>query len=161
VNKWDQVTSGEKRAISQSKAARIQDAKRPHDRKVYEERLRYGLKFLQYAPVIFISAHTGKGTDKILPLIEQVAAERRKRIPTAEMNRFVKRIDFDRASVPVSKRVRIYYMTQASVAPPTFILFTDRAVKLHFSYQRFIENQIREAFGFMGTPIWIKSRASE
>jgi GTPase len=160
VNKWDLIMSGEKRAISQSKAARIQDAKRPQDRKLYEERLRYGLKFLSYAPVLFISASTGKGTEKILPLIEKVAAERRKRISTSEMNRFMKKIDFDRASVPVSKRVRIYYMTQVTVAPPTFVLFTDRAVKLHFSYERFIENQIRAEFEFLGTPIWIKSRAS-
>ncbi len=160
VNKWDLIMSGEKRAISQSRAARIQDAKRPQDRKLYEERLRYGLKFLSYAPVLFISASTGKGTDKILPLIEKVAAERRKRISTSEMNRFMKTIDFDRASVPVSKRVRIYYMTQVTVAPPTFVLFTDRKVKLHFSYERFIENQIRAEFEFLGTPIWIKSRAS-
>jgi GTP-binding protein len=159
VNKWDLVASGEKRAVSQSKAARIQDAKRPQNRKLYEERLRYGLKFLSYAPVLFISAEKGRGTDQILPLIEEVAAERRKRISTGEMNRFLKTVDFDRASVPVSKRVRIYYMTQAAVAPPTFILFTDRPVKLHFSYQRFLENQIRAAFGFMGTPIWIKNRA--
>jgi GTPase len=161
VNKWDLVASGEKRAISQSKAARIQDAKRPHDRALYEQRLRYGLKFLSYAPVLFLSAHTGTGTDKILPLIEKIAAERRKRITTGEMNRFLKTVDFDRASVPVSKRVKIYYMTQASVAPPTFVLFTDRAVKLHFSYQRFLENQIRHAFGFIATPIWIKNRSRD
>jgi GTP-binding protein len=161
VNKWDLVASGEKRAISQSRTARIQDAKRPQDRALYEERLRYGLKFLAYAPVLFLSAHTGKGTERILPLIEKVAAERRKRVTTGEMNRFLKTIDFDRASVPVSKRVRILYMTQAGVAPPTFVLFTDRAVKLHFSYQRFLENQIRAAFGFMGSPIWIKNRARE
>ena len=161
VNKWDLVASGEKRAISQSKAARIQDAKRPHDRALYEQRLRYGLKFLSYAPVLFLSAHTGTGTDKILPLIERVAAERRKRITTGEMNRFLKKVDFDRASVPVSKRVKILYMTQAGVAPPTFVLFTDRAVKLHFSYQRFLENQIRHVFGFMGTPIWIKNRSRD
>jgi GTPase len=160
VNKWDLIASGEKRAISQSKAARIQDAKRPQDRKLYEERLRYGLKFLAYAPVVFISALNGKGTEKILPLIEQVAAERRKRITTGEMNRFLKTVDFGRATVPISKRVKIYYMTQATVAPPTFVLFTDRTVKLHFSFERFIENQIRHAFGFVGTPIWIKSRAS-
>jgi len=161
VNKWDLVASGEKRAISQSKTARIQDAKRPQDRALYEERLRYGLKFLAYAPVLFLSAHTGKGTEKILPLIEKVAAERRKRITTGEMNRFLRTVDFDRASVPVSKRVKIYYMTQAGVAPPMFVLFTDRAVKLHFSYQRFLENQIRAAFGFVGSPIWIKNRARE
>jgi len=161
VNKWDLVASGEKRAVSQSRTARIQDAKRPQDRALYEERLRYGLKFLAYAPVLFLSAHTGKGTEKILPLIEKVAAERRRRITTSEMNRFLKTVDFDRASVPVSKRVKIYYMTQAGVAPPTFVLFTDRAVKLHFSYQRFLENQIRAAFGFMGSPIWIKNRARD
>ena len=161
VNKWDLIASGEKRAISQSRTARIQDAKRPQDRALYEERLRYGLKFLAYAPALFLSAHTGKGTEKILPLIEKVAAERRKRISTGEMNRFIRKVDFDRASVPVSKRVRILYMTQAGVAPPTFVLFTDRAVKLHFSYQRFLENQIRDAFGFIGSPIWIKNRARD
>jgi GTP-binding protein len=161
VNKWDLVASGEKRAVSQSKTARIQDAKRPQDRTLYEERLRYGLKFLSYAPVLFISAHTGKGTEKILPLIEKVAAERRKRVTTGEMNRFLKTVDFERASVPMSKRVKILYMTQAGVAPPMFVLFTDRAVKLHFSYQRFLENQIRAAFGFMGSPIWIKNRARD
>lgn len=161
VNKWDLVASGQKRAISQSKTARIQDAKRPQDRSAYEQRLRYGLKFLSYAPVVFISAETGKGTEKLLPLIEEVAKERRRRVSTSEMNRFLKSIDFDRASVPASKRVKIYYMTQAAVAPPTFVLFTDRPVKLHFSFERFIENQIRRVFGFLGTPIWIKSRASE
>ncbi len=61
--------------------------------------------------------------------------------------------------MPASKKVRIYYMTQAAVAPPTFVLFTDRQVRLHFSYERFLENQIRDAFGFVGSPIWFKVRA--
>ena len=161
VNKWDLVISGQRRAGRESKAERIRDSKRPADRAAYEQRVRYALKFLNYAPLLFISAETGKDTERIFPLLEEVAAERRKRISTAEMNRFLKQVDFDRASVPASHRVRIYYMTQASVSPPTFVLFTDRKVKLHFSYQRFIENQIRRAFGFMGTPIWIKSRASD
>ena len=161
VNKWDLVASGAKQAVSQSKAARIQESKKSNDRNLYEQRLRYSLKFLSYAPLLFVSASTGKGVEKIFPLIEQVAAERRKRIPTAEMNRFLKQVDFDRASVPASKRVKIYYMTQAATSPPTFILFTDRPVKLHFSYQRFLENQIRQAFGFLGTPIWIKNRARD
>jgi len=159
VNKWDLITTGQKRAISQARAARIHDSKRPQDQKLYIERLRNSLKFLNYAPVLFISASTGKNVDQIFSLIEEVAAERRKRIGTGEMNRFLKTVDFERASVPVSQRVRILYMTQSNVAPPTFILFTDRAVKLHFSYQRFLENQIRHAFGFVGTPIWIKNRA--
>jgi GTP-binding protein len=160
VNKWDLVTTGKSRAISQARAARIQDSKRPQDQKVYLERLRGALKFLNYAPVLFISAATGKNVDKIFTLIEEVAAERQKRIGTGEMNRFLKTVDFDRASVPLRQRVRILYLTQSNVAPPTFILFTDRAVKLHFSYQRFLENQIRRAFGFVGTPIWIKNRAN-
>jgi GTP-binding protein len=161
VNKWDQIASGEKRAISQARAARIQEHKRPSDRASYEQRLRYALKFLNYAPVLFISAATGKGIEKIFPALEQVAAERRKRISTGEMNRFLKQIDFSRAPVPVRHQVRILYLTQVAIAPPTFVLFTDRKVKLHFSYQRFLENQIRRAFGFLGTPIWIKVRGRD
>jgi len=161
VNKWDLVTSGQRRAGRESKAARMQASKRPTDRPAYEQRLRYELKFLSYAPVLFVSAASGKGTERILPMIEEVAAERRKRIGTGEMNRFVKTVDFERAGVPARQQVKIYYMTQASVAPPTFVLFTDRAVKLHFSYQRFLENQIRRAFGFVGTPIWIKNRSRD
>lgn len=159
VNKWDLITSGQNRPVSQSRAARIQASKKPTDRAAYEQRLRYGLKFLNYAPVLFISAASGKGVEKIFPALEKVAAERRKRVTTGEMNRFLKHIDFERASVPVRQRVKILYMTQAAVAPPTFVLFTDRQVKLHFSYERFLENQIRRAFGFVGTPIWIKVRA--
>jgi GTP-binding protein len=159
VNKWDLVTGGAQKPGRPSKAMRMRESKRPGDREAYEQRLRDDLKFLNYAPIVFISAHTGKGTEKIFPLLEQVATERRKRIPTSAMNRFIETVDFERASVPMRSRVKILYMTQASVAPPTFVLFTNRAVKLHFSYQRFLENQIRKAFGFLGTPIWIKNRA--
>ncbi len=132
---------------------------KPADRHIYEQELRDQLKFLDYAPVVFVSAKENKNVDKIFDLVAQVAAERQKRIPTAAINRFVQSIDFDRASVPYSRRVKILYMTQASASPPTFVLFTDRAVKLHFSYERFLENQIRRAFGFVGTPIRIKTRA--
>jgi GTP-binding protein len=159
INKWDLVISGVLKAGRPSKAMRMRESRRPGDRGAYEERLRHDLKFLNYAPIVFISAKSGKGTEKIFPLLEQVATERRKRIPTSAMNRFIETVDFERASVPMRSRVKILYMTQASVAPPTFVLFTNRAVKLHFSYQRFLENQIREAFGFLGTPIWIKNRA--
>ena len=147
VNKWDLV--GPART----------DGKPPAERNIFEQQVRNTLKFLSYAPVVFVSATTGKNTDKIFELLKQVAAERRKRISTAEMNRFLAQVDFERASVPARKQVKIRYMTQAAVSPPTFILFTDRAVSLHFSYQRFLENQIRRAFGFVGTPIWIKNRA--
>jgi GTP-binding protein len=147
INKWDLVTT-----------ART-DGKPPAERSVYEEQVRRHLKFLSYAPVVFVSATLGKNLDKLFSTLELVARERRKRIGTGEMNRFLAHVDFERASVPIAKRVKIFYMTQAGVSPPTFILFTDRPVKLHFSYQRFLENQIRAAFGFIGTPIWIKNRA--
>lgn len=159
VNKWDLVISGEKKPGRPTKAERMRASKRPGDRAAYEQRLRYELKFLNYAPVIFISAQSGAGTEKIFFLLEQVASERRKRISTSEMNRFLEHVNFDRASVPMRQRVKILYLTQASVGPPTFVLFTNRSVKLHFSFQRFLENQIRNAFGFLGTPIWIKVRA--
>jgi len=147
INKWDLVTT-----------ART-DGKPPADPAIFEQQARRQLKFLNYAPIVFVSATTEKNIPKLFSTLELVAAERRKRIGTGEMNRFLAHVDFERASVPVAKRVRILYMTQAAVSPPTFILFTDRAVKLHFSYQRFLENQIRDAFGFVGSPIWIKTRA--
>jgi GTPase len=161
VNKWDLVISGKERAGRPPKSSRMQENKRPADRVAYEQRLRDALKFLAYAPILFVSASTGRGTDKILPTLEEVATERRRRIGTGEMNRFLKHVDFERASVPARQQVRIYYMTQAAVAPPTFVIFTDRKVKLHFAYQRFLENQIRRAFGFIGSPICIKNRARD
>ncbi len=157
VNKWDLVAS---KKLESWRGRKVAPQERPVDRNLYEQQVRRSLKFLEYAPVIFISASSGKNVDKIFPTLELVAEERRKRIPTAAMNRFLKQVDFERASVPMAKRVKIYYMTQASVGPPTFVLFTDRPVKLHFSYQRFLENQIRRAFGFTGTPIRILTRAS-
>jgi GTP-binding protein len=152
VNKWDAVTTGRT------------DGKPPADREIFERQLRSVLKYLSYAPVIFLSALEGTGPDakkmlRVLHEVVAVAAERRKRVSTGQMNRFLDKIDFQRATVPFSKRIRIFYMTQAAVAPPTFVLFADREVKLHFSFERFLENQIREAFGFQGTPIWFKVKA--
>jgi GTP-binding protein len=147
VNKWDAVTTGRT------------DGKPPADRAIFEEQLRTVLKYLSYAPVIFLSALEGTGIERVLNEVVAVAAERRKRVSTGQMNRFLEKIDFQRASVPMAKRIRIFYMTQAAVAPPTFVLFADREVKLHFSFARFLENQIREAFGFQGTPIWFKVKA--
>jgi GTP-binding protein len=147
VNKWDAVTTGRT------------DGKPPADREIFEKQLRTVLKYLHYAPVIFLSALEGTGLGRVLNEVKAIAAERRKRVSTGQMNRFLEKIDFQRAPVPMAKRIRIFYMTQAAVAPPTFILFTDRDIKLHFSFERFLENQIREAFGFKGTPIWFKIRA--
>jgi GTP-binding protein len=147
VNKWDAVTTGRT------------DGKPPADRDIFEKQLRRSLKYLDYASVIFLSALEGKGMGRVLKEVKAVAAERRKRVTTGQMNRFLDKIDFQRAPVPMAKRIRIFYMTQAAVAPPTFILFTDRDIKLHFAFERFLENQIRAAFGFKGTPIWFKVKA--
>jgi GTPase len=159
VNKWDLVMAASREATPKRRQGRQPKEARPVDRKLYEEQVRDALKFLSYAPVVFITATTGKNVDKVFEELQVVSRERRKRIGTGEMNRFLQTIDFDRASVPVARRVKILYMTQAGTAPPTFVLFTDRDVKLHFSYQRFLENQIRRAFGFVGTPIRIKNKA--
>ena len=164
VNKWDLVLAKAHQKKPEKLRARASMTQRrtmmrPADQPQYEQEVRRGLKFLHYAPVVFCSASIGKGVEKLWPLIERVAAERRKRISTSEMNRFLETVDFERASVPISKRVRILYMTQAGTSPPTFVIFTDKDVKLHFSYERFLENQIRRAFGFEGSPIRIKVRA--
>jgi GTP-binding protein len=147
INKWDLVTTGRT------------DGKPPADREIFEQQVRSALKYLSYAPVIFLSALEGTGLGRVMNEVVAVAAERRKRVTTGQMNRFLDKIDFQRAPVPMAKRIRIFYMTQAAVAPPTFVLFTDRDIKLHFAFERFLENQIREAFGFKGTPIWFKVRA--
>ena len=152
INKWDMMTT-----------ART-DGKPPADQKVYAQQVRDALKYLDYAPLLFISAAPeggGKplGIDPMFAKVELVARERRKRVSTGQMNKFLEKVDFQKASVPMNKRMRIYYMTQAQVAPPTFVLFTDRDVKMHFSYERFLANQIRENFGFIGSPIWFKIRA--
>ncbi len=128
------------------------------DPKIYEQQVRDHLKYLDYAPIVFLSAVNGKGIEGLFKKIELVARERRKRVTTGQMNRFLAKVDFQRASVPMNRRVKIYYMTQAAVAPPTFVLFTDKDVKLHFAFERFLANQIRENFGFIGSPIWFKTR---
>ena len=153
VNKWDLVTAGRT------------EGKPAADRRIFDEQLRRALKYLDYAPVVFISAATaqkdGRGLNLLLDTAIRVAKERRKRVTTGQMNRFLEKVDFERTTVPAAKKVRIFYMTQAAVAPPTFILFTNRQVKLHFAFERFLENQIRAAFGFRGSPIWFKVRARE
>ncbi len=147
VNKWDLVTTGRT------------DGKPPADQAIFEGQVRNVLKYLSYAPIVFVSAAEGKNIHAVLKLVREVAAERRKRVSTGQMNRFLEKVDFERATVPAANKMRIYYMTQAAVAPPTFILFTNRQAKLHFSFERFLENQVRAAFGFLGSPIWFKVRA--
>ena len=127
--------------------------------KEFDEKLRRQLKFLDYAPVMHISAATGERTPKLLEVVDKVAAARMRRVPTPEVNRFVR--DVTAAQPPASPgrtRVRILYAAQTGVAPPTFVFFTNVATSFHFSYQRFLLNQLRDRFGFVGTPIRLEVR---
>ena len=141
VNKWDLVKKGDHESD-------------------YTQAIRRRMKFLDYAPILFISALHGQRLGNLLKTIAQVAEARKLRVPTSEMNQFLKELDFERASTPSGRPTRIYYLTQGGVAPPVFVAFTNRAGKFHFSFERFLENRIRERFGFLGTPIIIKSRQS-
>jgi GTP-binding protein len=128
--------------------------------KEFDEQLRRQLKFLDYAPVLHISAATGERTPRLLETIDRVAAARRKRVGTPELNRLVEKIALEHPPAsPGRKHVRILYATQTAVAPPTFVFFTNVATSFHFSYTRYLENRLREAFGFEGTPLRMHVRA--
>jgi GTPase len=141
VNKWDAIKKG------------------PTTTQDFTEEIRDRMKYLDYAPIVFISALRGQRLGNLLKAIAEVAEARQLRVSTSEMNRFLEEVDFERVSSPAGKPTRLYYLTQAGVAPPIFIAFTNRSGKLHFSFERFLENRIRERFGFVGTPITIKSKA--
>jgi GTP-binding protein len=142
VNKWDAVKKG---------ATTTRD---------YIQMIRQRMKFLAYAPIVFISALRGQKLGNLLKTIARVAEARSRRVSTSEMNQFLKELDLERAPTPAGKPTRVYYLTQGGVAPPVFVAFTNRSGKLHFSFERFLENRIRERFGFLGTPIVIKPRQS-
>jgi GTP-binding protein len=128
--------------------------------KTFDATLRQQLKFLDYAPVLHLSAKTGERTPRLLDVIDRVAASRRKRVKTPELNRLVERIAVEHPPAsPGRKHVRILYATQTAVAPPTFVFFTNVATSFHFSYSRYLENRLREEFGFEGTPIRMHVRA--
>ena len=127
----------------------------------YERLVRTRFKFLDYAPIVFVSAMTGERTEKLFDLIDRVADARGRRISTGELNRWLAQVDLDRGTSPAARKVKIYYVTQASASPPTFILFTNQTQRLHFSYERFLENQLRKSFDFTGTPIRFLQRLKE
>jgi len=127
--------------------------------KTFDEALRYQLKFLEYAPILHISAATGERAPKVLEWIDRVAVSWRKRVKTPELNKFVERVTAEHPPASPGKRhVRILYAAQTSVAPPTFVFFTNVATTFHFSYTRFLENRLRDEFGFEGTPLRIQVR---
>lgn len=134
VNKWDEIKGqgGQKR-------------------NEFEQKIRDQFKFLEYAPIVYLSAKTGVGVQKLFPLIKEVYDAASKRITTGELNRFVENLHFEER--------KIFYITQSSIRPPEFIVFTDKGPALHFSHERYLMNQIRRQFGFRGTPIVVKTRA--
>ena len=107
---------------------------------------------------MFLSAQTGEHVDQLYTLIDRVAEARQRRISTGELNRWLASVDLERGTSPASRKVKIYYITQATAAPPTFVLFTNQTKPLHFSFQRFLENRLRETFDFIGTPIRFTQR---
>ncbi|MFL6279135.1 MAG: ribosome biogenesis GTPase Der [Vicinamibacterales bacterium] len=136
---------------------------RGHDfSKGFDDKLRQQTKFLDYAPILHISALTGERAPKVLETIDRVAEARVKRVPTAELNRFIQTITSENPPVsPGRRRVRILYGTQRGVAPPTFVLFTNVATEFHFSYQRYLINRLREEFALVGTPVRLQVRRRE
>lgn len=134
VNKWDIATEKSK--------------------KKFTERIRDEFKFLEYAPVVFISAKARTGVNQLFPLIRKVYENASKRITTGELNRFVETLRFE-------PEIKVKFITQASLRPPTFVLFTDKKRDLHFSTERFLINRIREKFGFEGTPIVVKVKTGK
>ena len=134
----------------------------PDFAKEFDQQLRDAVKFADWAPIVHLSALTGERTQRLLAVIDEVEAARRRQVTTGELNRVLERAT--RAQTPAGAgrgAVRIRYAVQTGVAPPTFTLFTSRGARLHFSYERFIKNQLREAFGFKGTPIRLKVRGRD
>jgi GTPase len=127
--------------------------------KKFDDELRRQLKFLDYAPIMHISAMTGERATKVLEMVDRVAAARSKRVPTGELNRFVRQISAEHPpSSPGRRAVKILYAAQISVEPPTFVFFTNVATEFHFSYQRYLVNRLREEFKLEGTPIRVHVR---
>ncbi len=142
VNKWDLI----------EKDTYTMDA--------YTKQIRTDLRFLDYVPVLFVSALTGQRVHKVLPLATQIYQERMMRIPTGQLNRVVEDATI-RHSPPhkAGKRLRFYYATQASVDPPTFVFFVNDKRLVHFTYERYIENQIRRQYSYLGTPLRLVFRS--
>ncbi len=141
INKWDKINKSEV------------------DIKEYEEKVRVDLPFLNYAPILFISALTGQKVMSLIDMSDRIYAEFTKRVTTGILNQVIKEATM--LNPPPTRKgraINVYYATQIAAAPPKFILFVNHPDIVHFSYVRYIENKIREAFGFFGTPIEIELR---
>jgi len=134
VNKWDQV-----------------QGQKGQRKREFEREVRDSFKFLDYAPIAFLSAKTGAGVEPIFRLIREVYESASRRVSTGELNRFVEQLRFEER--------KIFYITQHSIRPPAFAVFVDRGGPLHFSHERYLVNQLRRRFGFRGTPVLLQTRA--
>ncbi|BCA80024.1 ribosome biogenesis GTPase Der [Desulfuromonas sp. AOP6] len=144
VNKWDKIEKDNK-TLQQ-----------------YTEKLRMSFKFLPFAPILFVSALTGQRVAKIMGEVEAVAAEFNRQIPTAALNRILEEAVRSHSPPMVQgSRLKFFYMTQTQVRPPTFVIFANKAEGIHFSYERYLQNKLREAFGFEGVPIRLIFRDRE
>jgi GTPase len=145
VNKWDLI-------------AKDNDTFNAFTRHVREQ-----FNFVPYAPLLFVSALTGQRIDRILPLALEIAQERQRRIPTSELNTLLREAVYDHPPTAVHKgaHLRIYYATQPQVAPPVFLFFANNAEQIHWGYERYLENRIRDKYGFTGTPIKIVFRSRD
>jgi GTPase len=163
LNKWDLALEAaqEKSSAEKKRGGKGAGANPNKLLQDYEPLVRARLKFLSYAPVVFLSAKTGDHIDRLYTVIDRVVEARNRRISTGELNRWLKEVDLDRGTSPASREVKIFYITQATTAPPTFVLFTNQLKPLHFSYQRFLENQLRAKFDFTGTPIRFNQRLKQ
>ena len=141
VNKWDAVEKNDKT---------MQE---------YRSKLEKDFSFMSYAPIVFISAKTGQRVDKLFETIHFVDIQNGTRIPTGALNEMLARATA-RVQPPSDKgkRLKVFYMTQSDTRPPTFVCFVNQKALFHFSYQRYLENQIRETFGLTGTPIRMITR---
>ncbi len=138
VNKWD--------AVQKSYSITVD----------WERDIREKLKFLSFAPILFISAKTGSRVQKLYGAIKEVYASRFIKVPTSELNQLFRAETYGQGGLP--SEVKIRYIAQVRTNPPTFVMFSNKLKKLHFSFERFVENRIREKFPFTGTPIIIRQR---
>ncbi|MBT2682043.1 ribosome biogenesis GTPase Der [Bacillus sp. ISL-37] len=141
VNKWDAIEKDEKTM------------------KEYEDKIRAHFQFLSYAPIVFLSAKTKKRIHTLMPMIDMASENHAMRVQTNILNEVIMdAIAMNPTPTDKGKRLKVYYATQVSVKPPTFVVFVNEPELLHFSYERFLENRIRDAFDFTGTPIKIFAR---
>ena len=142
VNKWDAIEKDEKTM------------------KEFEEKIRAHFLFLSYAPIVFLSALTKKRTHTLVPMIDKASENHAFRVPTNVLNDVVMdAVAMNPAPADKGVRLKVYYVTQVAIKPPTFVVFVNEPELMHFSYERFLENRLRESFGFEGTPIKLIARA--